>query len=573
MYVKVRRRHHANQTYEYLDIVESHRTGDRVQQRKLGCLGRLDQLDRKQIDRLIEYLRRFASPEGLGGVALGRVEINAVREYGVALAVEQLWSELGLNRLLAAVPQKSKPPIRDELFQEAVFRMVVNRLSDPHSKLGLVDWTDEKGTLHRGWQRDVQWGRPEQLDYHHYLLSMDRLRPHQQKLEEALFVRTTDLLSLPLRLCFYDLTSTYFEGEGKSELAEYGYSRDHRDDRAQIVVGLAVTQEGLPITHRVFPGSTMDVSTFVPIAEELQQRFGLHEVVIVADRAMFSADNVAELINSKLRYILALRARQQKEGELALDFADLAGLTRPRDIDAPWQWREVQLIEGVRHVVVYSAFKARHDYEVRARRIRRALPELNQLRKRAAKEGLSVQRITERATRILTNHKCVRYFTYRIEAGVFEFRIDRTEYGQQRRHDGIFVLETNHPDLTTEEVVASYRQLMEVERAFRVLKSLVKLRPIYHHRDRRVETHVFIGFLAYLMVKLIEQRLRRAGLSHSIAHALEVLGRMKAVEHTWENEAIVIKATKPDNELKALLQAIGVQLGSPILSVSRPAAA
>jgi len=156
---------------------------------------------------------------------------------------------------------------------------------------------------------------------------------------------------------------------------------------------------------------------------------------------------------------------------------------------------------------------------------------------------------------------------------VFEFRIDRTEYGQQRRHDGIFVLETNHPDLTTEEVVASYRQLMQVEHAFRVLKSLVKLRPIYHYRDRRVETHVFICFLAYLMAKLIEQRLRRAGLSHSIAHALEVLGRMKAVEHTWENEAIVIKATKPDNELKALLQAIGVQLGSPILSVSRPAAA
>ena len=122
-------------------------------------------------------------------------------------------------------------------------------------------------------------------------------------------------------------------------------------------------------------------------------------------------------------------------------------------------------------------------------------------------------------------------------------------------------------------MVASYRQLMQVEHAFRVLKSLVKLRPIYRYRDRRVETHVFICFLAYLMAKLIEQRLRRAGLSHSIAHALEMLGRMKVVEHTWENEAIVIKATKPDNELQALLQAIGVQLGSPMPSVSRPAAA
>lgn len=573
MYVKVRRRHHANQTYEYLDIVESHRIDGRVHQRKLGCLGRLDQLDRKQIDRLIEYLRRFASPEALAGVTLGAVEIVAVRQYGIALAVQQLWSELGLDGLLASLPQKSKPPIRDELFQEAVFRMVVNRLSDPHSKLGLVDWTDEHGTHHRGWQRQVQWSRPVDLDYHHYLLAMDRFHPHQKKVEEALFDRTTDLLSLPLRLCFYDLTSTYFEGEGNSELAEYGYSRDHRDDRAQIVVGLAVTQEGLPITHRVFPGSTVDVKTFAPMAQELKQRFGLQEAVIVADRGMFSADNVAELVLSRQLYILALRARQQKEGELALDFAELEGLPRPRNIDAPWQWREVKLIEGVRHVVVYSAFKARHDFEVRSRRIRRALPELHELRERAAQDKLSVKRITERATKILATHKCARYINYEVEDGWFRFRMDRTEYGQQRRHDGVFVLETNHPGLTTEEVVASYRQLIEVERAFRVLKSLVKLRPIYHRRDRRVEAHVFICFLAYLIAKLLEQRLRRAGLSHSIAHTLDVLSRLQAVEHTWEGETVVIKRSQPDDELRALLKAIAVQLGSSILSVNRPPAA
>lgn len=273
------------------------------------------------------------------------------------------------------------------------------------------------------------------------------------------------------------------------------------------------------------------------------------------------------------RYILALRARQQKEGKLALDFAELERLPRPRDIDAPWQWREVKLIEGVRHVVVYSAFKARHDFEVRARRIRRALPELRQLKARAAKEQLSVRRITERATKILAAHKCARYIAYQAETGLLDFRIDRAEYGQQRRYDGIFVLETNHPGLSTEEVVASYRQLMEVERAFRVLKSLVKLRPIYHHRDRRVEAHIFICVLAYLLAKLMEQRLRASGLPHSIAHTLDILSRLKAVEHTWEEEAVVIKATRPDDEVKAVLDAIGVQVGSPILSVTRQAAA
>src|SRR5215469_3381660 len=295
VFVKIRRRHHANQTYEYVDIVESQRVGGRILRRKLGTLGRLDELDPKEIDRLIEHLRKLASPGGLRGVQLGEMEIVAVRDYGVPLVVGQLWSELGLDRLLAASPHSNAGPVRDVLFQEAIFRMVVNRLCDPQSKLGLVDWSDERGNLHRGWQRDVQWAQPDELGYHHYLLSMDRLHPHRQRIEEALFDRTTDLLSLPLRLCFYDLTA----GQ---------------------------------------------------------------------------------------RYILALRSRQQTEGELALDLAELGRLPRPRDIDAPWQWREVKLIEGLRHVVVYSAFKARHDFEVRARRIRRALPELRQLQERAARD-------------------------------------------------------------------------------------------------------------------------------------------------------------------------------------------
>jgi transposase len=159
-----------------------------------------------------------------------------------------------------------------------------------------------------------------------------------------------------------------------------------------------------------------------------------------------------------------------------------------------------------------------------------------------------------------------------VAPGSLEFGIDRAEYRDQRRQDGIFVLETNHPELSTEEVVASYGQLMEVERAFRVLKSLLKLRPIYHHRDRRVESHIFICFLAYLLAKVIELRLRAAGLSHSIAHALDILGRLKAVEHTWEANTVVVKAAKPEHEVKALLDALGIRLET-LLSVSRPAAA
>jgi len=302
------------------------------------------------------------------------------------------------------------------------------------------------------------------------------------------------------------------------------------------------------------------------MAEELRQRFGLQEAVIVADRGMFSHDNVADLQAAGQRYILALRSRQQAEGELEQ-------LPRPRDVAAAWERREVKLLEGLRHVVVYSGFKARHDFEVRDRRLRRALPELHQLRERARRERLSAQRITERVTKILAAHKCARYFSVEVQDARLEFRLKRAEYRQQRRHDGVFVLETNHPELSTGEVVGSYRQLMEVERAFRVLKSLVKLRPIYHHRHRRVETHIFICFLAYLWAKVIEQRLRAAGMTISVAHALDALSRLQAVEHTWEGQAVVVKATKPDAEVETILEAVGIRLGNPVLSVTRLPAA
>ena len=565
MYVKIRRRHHASHSYEYVDIVESVRIDGKVVRRRLGTLGQRQDLPPQKIDALIEHLRKLASPEGLRGIHLGEMEIRAVREYGVTLVAHHLWRQLGLDDLLGGIAQSKSAPV-----SEAVFRMVVNRLCDPTSKLGLVDWTDVRGNPHRGWQGQVQWPSGNQaLDHNHYLRSMDRLHPHRQQIEDRLFVRLTDLFSLPLQLVFYDLTSTYFEGDGVCELAEYGYSRDHRGDRAQVVVGLAITQEGLPITHRVFPGSTVDVTTLEPMAEDLQRRFGLRDAVLVADRGMFSADNVAAFRLSGQRYILALRSRQQAEGELALDLAHLAGLPRPRDVKAEWQWREVDAVAGLRHVVVYSAFKARHDFEVRDRRLRRALDELRRLQVQAERDKLSARRIVERVTKILTSHKCARYLTYEAAAGQLTFKLDRHQYRQQRRHDGVFVLETNHPTLTTAEIVQSYRQLMEVERAFRMLKSLVKVRPVYHHRDRRVETHLFICFLAYLLAKVLEQHLRQAGITLSVAHALETLKHLQAVEHTWEEQAVVVKATKPDAEVAKILAALGVRIDNPVLHVAR----
>ncbi len=559
MFVKIRRRKHAHGTYEYVDIVENRRVGGKVERITLGTLGRRDQLPPHKIDGLIEHLRKLASPEGRRGVRLGELRMKQTRLYGPVLAAHQLWQELDLPRLLR---QLLRPGLGLPI-EEALFRMVANRLCDPQSKLALSDW-----------QRRVEWpGASGDPDYHHFLRAMDRLLPHRRSIEDQLFFRVTELFSLPLSLVFYDVTSTYFDGDGVCELADYGHSSDHREDRAQVVVGLAVTQEGLPITHQVFRGNTVDVTTLAPISQELRQRFGLTEPVIVGDRGMFSAANVQALEQQGFKYVLSLRSREQQRFEEALAAADRAGLPRPKDLAAERTYVEVKLEPDRRYVVVYSALRAEHDDEVRTRRIRRAGEELQVLRRRAPKEHLSERALVERATRILVQHKAAKYFTYQAGAGAFTFSLRREVVREERRRDGVFVLQTNHAQLTPAGIVQSYLQLQEVERAFRVVKTLLKLRPIYHWRQRRVEAHIFIVFLAFLLAKVLEQKLRRAGLDLSITKALDHLEQLQAVEHTWEDNAVVVQATQPDGLTTKILAALGIRLTNPVLRVTQLPAA
>jgi transposase len=579
VFIKVRRRKHGDRVYEYLDIVENHKVEGKVVRHVLGSLGRRDQISAHKIDSLIEHLRQLASPQGRRGIRLGEMRLKRVREYGPLLVARQLWQELGLDQLVAGLPHPQSLDL-----EEAVFRMVANRLCEPQSKLGLVDWSDEHGTRHRGWQGEVEWPSAKgDFDYHHYLRAMDFLHPHRQEIEDQVFRRVTELFSLPLNLVLFDLTSTYFEGDGVCELAGFGYSRDHRNDRRQVVLGLAVTQEGLPIMQRVFPGNTNDVATLTPIATELRERFGLPEAVLVGDKGMFSDANLDALQEIGFKYVLALRDRSDQEGDDAIKLAFKAGLPVPKaprtlvppagQVRAEYKLVEVELIAGARHLVVYSPFKALHDFEVRQRRLERSQEALLRLGEQAGKRKLSQKEITERATRILVENKASRYFSHVAEKGFFSFWLRRDEYRRQRRHDGLFVLRSNHPRMTAQEILDAYLQLQEIERCFRVFKSVLDLRPVYHHRQRRVETHVFLNFLAFLLAKTLEQKLRAAGLEVSIAWALEQLARLKAVEHTWEEETIVVQTTELDAELKAILGALGIRLSNPVLRVSPTPAA
>ncbi len=546
MYAYIARVRGKGKVYEYLQVCETVRRHGKPTRRTLGSLGRLDRLDPHKVDGLIRGLRRFAEREA-ASPGPSQAPILATRLLGPIQVARALWAELGLPRLLP-------PGEQDFPVGEALFRLVANRLVAPQSKLATVEW-----------QRQVEWDDPTVLAYQHLLRAMDVLQQRKSKLEEALFGRVRQLFSVPLRLVWYDLTSSYFEGNGVCELAAYGHSRDHRSDRAQVVLGLALTQEGFPIAHHVYPGNTADVTTVARLAGELQTRFGLPQAIVVGDRGLLSAENAQRLDELKLRYVLALRTRQQRQAAAAVSAALAAGLARPRDPQAPWTVQEVAPLEGQRQVVVDSAFGARHDWRVRRKRLRQARDGLRRLQAQVAAGRLRDPRpITARATRILQAAKASKYFRWTLEQGRFGFQLDREHYQAQRRLDGMLVLVSNDLDLPTAEIVAAYRQLHRVEDAFRVLKSLLKLRPIYHWTARRVEAHIFICVLAYLLATRLEQRLAQAGLALPAARALQQLEDVRAVDQQW-GEVLLTHKTRPSPEARAILQALGLPAEATIL--------
>jgi transposase len=555
MYAYIARVRAKGRLYEYLQVCETVRRNGKPTRRTLGSLGRLDRLDPHKVDGLIRGLRRFADAEAAPGVRPAAAPILATRLLGPIQVARRLWEDLGLPQLL---PQGQQGfPV-----EEVLFRLVANRLVAPQSKRATV-----------AWQHAVEWSERRAYGYDDFLRAMDVLQQHQTAVEEALFGRIRQLFSTPLRLVWYDLTSTYFEGDGVCKLAAYGHSRDHRSDRAQVVLGLALTQEGYPIAHHVFPGNTADVTTVAQLAKQLKERFGLPEAIVVGDRGLLSAANAQALDELELGYVLALRTRQQRQAGQAVDAALAAGLERPRDPQAPWTVQEVAAVAGQRQVVVYSAFRALHDRMVRRRRLVQTRDGLRRLQAQVVAGRLTeARRITERATRLLSRSKVSRFFTWTLAAGRFHFQLDRAVYRAQRRLDGMYVLVSNDPQLPTAEIVAAYRQLHRVEEAFRLLKSLVKLRPLYHWTARRVEAHIFICVLAYLLATRLEQRLAQAGLDLSAARALQQLEDVRAVDQQW-GEVVLTHRTRPSPEAQAILRAFDLPADATILRTTPLSAA
>lgn len=503
--------------YEYLQIVENHREGAKVNQRVIATLGRLDQMQAKGgVETLVRSLARFSEQALL--ILSGRSDVSAESiMIGPSLIFERLWEELGIAKILRGL-------VSERFFffnvERALFLTVLHRLMAS----GSDRFCDR-------WRRDYFVKGAEEIELHHLYRAMAFLgeeaddqtsatpfapRCTKDVVEERLFLLNRHLYS-GLDLVFFDTTSIYFEGAGGETIGERGFSKDHRPDLNQMVVGVVLDEKGRPLCCEMWPGNTADVKTLVPVVERIRDRFNVSKFCVVADRGMISKETLREFEKpeGKVPYIIGTRMRNATEVKrLVLSRAEnyeevVPEGTRAKD-PSPLKVQEVW-VDNRRYIVCLNPKQARKDAADRDS----ILSSLEEQLKHGPKA-------------LVGNRGYRRYLKFDKGSAT----IDREKVEQEARFDGKWVLRTN-TRFSARNVALKYKELWQVEHTFRSMKSVLETRPVYHRRDETIRGHVFCSFLALMLKKELYRRLEDCG--HSFEWA-EIRQDLKALTETLIEE-------------------------------------
>lgn len=513
MYLReTKRRNKDGSTVSYLQLAHNERhpeTGSPVA-KVIHSFGRADQVDREALARLVSSISRFLEPaEAIAAASGSDVEIVDSRRFGGAYVLRALWERLGIAEALIHAGEKRR--LEAAFVEQVLFALVANRCLEPTSKLAAVAWANERVAL---------VGCPSFDDDAAYA-AMDFFLEALGEVAAGIFDRTANLLNLSCDVIFVDTSSTYFEidvpdplveldtATGEQEAREQAaagtspeeratrrfnkHSKDKRPDLPQVVLGMAVTAEGIPIRCWTFPGTTSDQAILKTIKDDLSG-WMLHRVVWVADSGFNSADNRAYLQHGGGHYIVAERVRGgSKEAKAAL-----ARAGRYHKAAGNLEVKEVRLGDGART----QRFVVCHNPEVAARdrKVRENL--VSYLEQKIAGTDEWATRRRDELVGELRRTPALHRLLRRTAEG--KLRVDKGALANEERFDGKFLLRTSDDTLSPTDLALAYKQLYEVEAGWRDLKGTLKLRPVFHYREDRIRAHVQLCWLALLLIRTIE---------------------------------------------------------------------
>ena len=531
MYLRRCYRNKDGKRHGYWALVESYRSSRGPRQRVVAYLGEMDAAGRLGIHQQAagaaavaqRGLFRDIEPQGVE-VDLKRIAIERKRAFGGPWIGQELCRQVGLLDFL----ERTLPAGREEISWPVMAQiLILARLCDPSSELHIAERFYEASAL------SDRLGVPaNQVNEDRLYRSLDRLLPHKEELEKHLKNRLGELFDLDYDLLLYDVTSAYFEGEAKrNELAQRGYSRDHRPDCKQVNIALVVSREGMPLGYQLFTGNRNDGTTLEEIVERIERLYGRANRIWVLDRGMVSEENVRFLKEAKRRYIVGTPKGMLKrfEGELrAKDWHQVREGLQVRLCPAPGG-EEVFLL-------CRSAQRKEKEQAMHERFEKRIEEGLEKIVASCAKRKQLPAAVGQRVGRLLGKNSRA--------AGAFEVKIDPDTDGfancQWKRIDrwrewaplseGCYVLRSNVTDWSPEELWRAYMQRTEAEAAFRIQKTDLPLRPIWHQKQERVEAHTLVCFLAFVLWKTLAQLCQRAGLGNEPRKVFQELADITLVD-------------------------------------------
>lgn len=565
MFIRPCYREKDGKRHAYWALVESYRTARGPRQRVVAYLGELTERKRRGVKRAAtgapsEPRELFDAPGEPFWVEVDatKVEVRRDRHFGGVWLGWQLVKQLGLDEFLAGLMTGGR---EDVSWAVMTWVLVLGRLSDPSSELHLAEHGYAQSAL-----SDLLGVAEDKINEDRLYRTLDALLPHKEKVEVFLKERLGELFDLKYDLLLYDVTSTYFEGQAAGNpQAKRGYSRDHRSDCKQVCIALVVTRDGFPLGYEVFDGNRHDSTTVEEIVEEMEGRYGKADRIWVMDRGMISEANLLFLRQGGRRYIVGTPRSQLKTFQRQL-VADgwhqiRAGL-------------EVKLCpspDGVEtFILCRSADRQQKEKAIHARFEQRLEDGLKKIEEACRRGRYTTVAIAQRVGRLLGQNTR--------SAGLFEVEVMTKADGRAGLRwakkpawrewavlsEGCYVLRSNVNTWSAEELWQAYIQLTEAEAAFRIEKNDLVIRPIWHQKQDRVQAHILVCFLAYVLWKMLGQRCRAAGLGDEPRRVFDEIGQIRMVDvvlPTKVGPAITRRCiTYPTPHQAILLQRLGLKL-------------
>jgi transposase len=508
----------------YLQLVHSYRDCNGKPRHKIICnLGREEELLNKAVfDDLVKKFSRFA--KNVLVFDKERDKVGKTYLFGGLLAVEAVWKKAGLDKIFEGVKKKYK--IEFDL-ESVVKLMILNRLIQPKSKLSIMKWKEK-----------IKDEKLSNIKLQYLYRALDILAEHKGMLEEQLLQSTYRLFKPSVKLLFYDLTTIYFESQREDVLRKFGYSKENKTDCVQIVLALTVNEDNIPLGYEIFPGNTFEGKTVKVMLSEIRQKFQIEKVIIVGDKGILSREVLMEIEENGYEYIVAskLSSLPQKYHEEILNKASYRAINEDLSI------KEIQL-EGRRLVLGFSEERAQRDSLMRQRILQKIQKKLE-----TDPKGLAIKPA---------------YRKY-LSLGEMEIGIDMEKINTQMGWDGHFGFITNNKEITSEQVIGTYKMLWQIEESFRTLKSTLDIRPVYHWSERRIRGHIMMCFLSFYLMRVMQKILQDCCIELSHEEIMDNLNEIRLIEMQTEGRKILMR-TEIEGINNKILRALGVKIPSFIV--------